>query len=541
MATFEIQGPDGRTYEIEAPSQEAAIAAFQQFQGSQPQPVSTSEDVGRGFLGGAISGVGALLDLPSIIGRAPMQLSDRFLGTNMLEGISAPTPFVEALGEVAPSIEQAAGYDPQTIAGGYAQTAGEFLPGAVFTPGGPLARLGLGVVAPAIGSETAGLAAEGLGMGETAQGIARLAGAVAAPVAAERGLRALVSPTGGTSPVRVAAAETLRQADVPITAGQQSGSGILRRLEGAEAPSEEQLEALTRAALRTIGAEGTRATDDVLNAASNRIGGVFDDVTQNLSVQVDPQRINDFATAASTYRQLAPTEGRAPIIDDIFRSLNAGRNITGNQIMTWRSNLSRLTRSNDTATRTAAVEALEVVDNIIEDSLAIAGRSDDVARINTARQQWRDFLAIQRAAGQGGEMAAEGLLTPGGLRIGVQGQNLGQYVRGNRGDLGDITRAAQSVMASSPTVLPGGVRAVEGAGRAITTGLGTAVGGAAGAPLVGGAIGFALPEISRAAITSAPLQSYLRNQLAAPYAARLSPAQRMMLYGPAALSAPNQQ
>lgn len=33
METYEIEGPDGRVYEIQAPSQEAAIAAFQSFQG----------------------------------------------------------------------------------------------------------------------------------------------------------------------------------------------------------------------------------------------------------------------------------------------------------------------------------------------------------------------------------------------------------------------------------------------------------------------------------------------------------------------------
>lgn len=32
MATFEIEGPDGRIYEVEAPSREAALSAFQQFQ-----------------------------------------------------------------------------------------------------------------------------------------------------------------------------------------------------------------------------------------------------------------------------------------------------------------------------------------------------------------------------------------------------------------------------------------------------------------------------------------------------------------------------
>ena len=36
MATFELQGPDGKTYEVEAPDMNAAVAAFSKMQGPQP-------------------------------------------------------------------------------------------------------------------------------------------------------------------------------------------------------------------------------------------------------------------------------------------------------------------------------------------------------------------------------------------------------------------------------------------------------------------------------------------------------------------------
>lgn len=527
MATFEIEGPDGRTYEIEAPSQDAAIAAFQQFQGSQPQPVSTSEDVGRSFLGGAIQGAGAILDLPSQAGRLMGRGIERLTGADL--DMDRPMPgFVETLAQDMPAIGQAAAYEPQTVAGGYAQTAGEFLPGAIATPGGPLARLGYGVLAPAVASETAGLAAEGLGAGETGQAVARLAGAVVAPAATERAIRGLISPMAGTAAPRVQAAETLRQAGVPVTAGQQSGSRALRVLEDTAAPSEEQLEALTQAALRTIGSNATRATDDVLNTARTRIGGVFDDVTQNLTVDVQPFRVAQVQRAADTYRQLAPTANQAPVIDDIATALSGATTPSARQLMTWRSRLSRLTRTPDAATRDAAVEALEAVDDIIADSLRAAGRDADVSALAQARRQWRDYLAIERAAGQGSATAAEGLLTPGALRMGVQGQSRSQYVRGQRGDLGDITRASQSVLATAPTVMPGGVRVVEGAGRAALAGAGGVLGNAPGA-----ALGFFAPEIARVAVMSSPAQAYLRNQLVGPAVSRLTPAQRALIYGPA--------
>ena len=497
------------------------------------EPVSTAEDVGRGFMGGALTGAGAILDLPTMIGRLPMQLSDRFLGTDMLADVPAPTPFIESVGEVAPSVQTAAEYDPQTVLGGYAQQTAEMLPG-LLTPGGLAARIGYGVLAPAIGSETAGNIAEVLGAGETGQMVAEVAGAVASPAAAERALRRLISPMAGTAAPRVAAAERLREAGVPVTAGQETGSSMLRRLEDTGTPSEGQLESLTQAALRAIGSDANRATDDVLNAARNRIGSVFDDVASGVNVTPTQGAAQRFASIANVYRQTAPTVSRAPIVDNIADAIQEAarqnRKISADVVMSWRSSLSRLTRTPDVATRETALEALEAVDDILANSLNMAGKSNDVLRLSQARRQWRDYLAIERAAGQAGETAAEGLLTPGALRGAVQAQNRGQYVRGHRGDLGDITRAAQTVLGTAPMTLPFGGRVIEGAGRAAMAGIGGTLGNIPGA-----ALGFFAPEIGRAAVMSRPAQAYLRNQqLVGPSPSRLTAAQRAILYGPGA-------
>ena len=66
-------------------------------------------------------------------------------------------------------------YQPKTIVGDYAQTTGEFLPGALLMPGGGLARSALRYgVLPALTSETAGQ----LTKGTAAESWARLAGAI---------------------------------------------------------------------------------------------------------------------------------------------------------------------------------------------------------------------------------------------------------------------------------------------------------------------------------------------------------------------------
>lgn len=509
---------------VEFPDVETA----QQFMASRQQPqVGTGEDIGRSLLGGAISGVGAILDLPSQAGRLMGRGIERLTGIDV--GPIPPMPsFVESVSEVAPSIGRAAAYEPQTMAGEYAQTAGEFIPGAIATPGGPLARLGYGVVAPALASETAGQVAQSLGAGETGEAVARLAGAVAGPVAAERGLRGLISPMAGAmDDTALRAAETLRTQGVPVTAGQQTDSQTIRAIEGTLAPTTDQLEDFSRAALRTIGAEGSRASDDVLNAARTRIGGVFDDVTRNLDVDVQPYRARQLRDIASEYREIAADTAVSPLIGNIAESVSSARP-SPQQLMTWRTRLSRLTQSSDAATRQSAVDALEAVDDIISDSLRAAGRDADISALNTARRQWRDYLAIERAATGAAGRGSGGLITPEALGGAVIQQSRRQYATGGRGELGDLTRAGDRLLRQAPSVSAGGVRAIEGGGRAVATGAGSLLGG-----VPGGAIGFLAPELAGMAVRSAPIQAYLRNQLVGPAVSRLTPAQRALIYGPA--------
>lgn len=181
----------------------------------------------------------------------------------------------------------------------------------------------------------------------------------------------------------------------------------------------------------------------------------------------------------------------------------------------------------------AASEVLEEIDEVISQSLMATGRVDDVARLREARRQYRDYLAIERAATTAGAEMAGGLLTPNALRAGVQGQSPSAYVRGLRGDLGDITRAAQSVLKPLPSVLTGGGRALEQGGRAAMSVAGTYMGG----PLLGLA-GLLAPEVAGALARTRPAQAYLRNQLTSPQSI-LTPAQRAMIAAPSAVNQAN--
>lgn len=416
-------------------------------------------------------------------------------------------------------------YKGQTTAGQYAGTVGEFLPGAALFGGMNPASLAKYGVAPGLASEAAGQATEGTSW----EGAARLAGALAGgvlPDLAVKGARALLSPYGGADPERLKLANVLDDFGVPISAGQRVGNEALRRKEGltgaGQALNDTQREAFTAAALKTAGIEAKRATAEVLDDAARRIGAVFDDVTRGVDVTPDAQSMTALSEAVSTYKSLAPTGNQAPLVSNIFKDVvkayRGGNAIPASTVNTWRSSLSKLTASADAATREAAVRALETVDDMLTASLNAAGRAEDVARLATARGQWRNFLAIQKAATGAGEGAAAGLLSPAQLRSAVVQQGRGAYARGNRGDLGDLARAGVGVMDSLPNSgTPAGIRAMIPGGSlsaALGAGLGSGMGpwGAA----VGAGLGLAVPGITGAIRMSGPMQAYLANQLANP-------------------------
>jgi hypothetical protein len=253
---------------------------------------------------------------------------------------------------------------------------------------------------------------------------------------------------------------------------------------------------------------------------------VFDDVTRGVDVTPEPASLTALSEAVSTYKSLAPTGNQAPLVSNIFKDVTkafrGGNPISAATVNTWRSGLSKLTTSADAATREAATMALETVDDMLTASLNAAGRAEDVARLATARGQWRNFLAIQKAATGAGEGAAAGLLSPAQLRSAVVQQGRSSYARGNRGDLGDLARAGVGVMdrlpdpgtaASAFSRLPGGLPgllAAGGASGAASAGVGTLGILAAG---IGAA---ALPGIAGAVRMSGPMQAYLANQMANP-------------------------
>jgi hypothetical protein len=240
-------------------------------------------------------------------------------------------------------------------------------------------------------------------------------------------------------------------------------------------------------------------------------------MSNKLSLLVNFVGVDKMSGALREYRQLAPRDAAPPLFENINARLvdafRSGVPIRADVIHTWRSSASKLTRSPDAATRESG-------------ALTAAGRADDVARLTVARGEYRNLLAIEKAASGAGENAAAGLLSPSAVRNAVAVQGRAAYATGRRGEIADIARAGEAIMKPLPNSgtaqnlaamgVPVGIGASAGAA------VGSAVGGAPGAA-IGAIAGGALSPAYRAARMTPVAQSWLSNQAVGPGGPVLDP------------------
>lgn len=148
--------------------------------------ISTTEDVLRSLGSGMVRGAIGLAETPEMAGRA-IKRGYQEIKQKLGGEVEQETPiFDTATGRMLREATTLEEYQPQTTAGKYAGTVGEFLPAAIGGPAGLARRAGVAVTA-GVGSEAAGQATEGTAL----EPYARIAGAVVAPYARNKTLSAL--------------------------------------------------------------------------------------------------------------------------------------------------------------------------------------------------------------------------------------------------------------------------------------------------------------------------------------------------------------
>lgn len=246
-----------------------------------------------------------------------------------------------------------------------------------------------------------------------------------------------------------AAAKVLMNAGVPLDAAQRSGSKTAQVLKRAVADNplsssgaadfqQKQGAAFTRAVLKTIGEDADAATGDVMGAAKDRIGQVFDDIATRNPVKYDAALHKDIADLATqAHKELPPDAYKvvANQIEDVFtKAQEGGGLIDGKAYQNLRSSLGRVEQTPGALGHWAG-ELRSTIDDALKRSVG----PDDLAALKQARTQYRRMKQIEGAIDKEGG----GVISPSKLAnsLGTKA-NRSSSVYG-RGDL-DLVKLAQA-------------------------------------------------------------------------------------------------
>ena len=453
---------------------------------------------------------------------------------SLISGVPRNQVLSEMRGDAKAAQEQNPGsYLTGQIGGGLAQ--GIATGGAGF--GTSAARAGSGLGKVALGSAMDGALyggaygggsadgdladrAKGGGVGAITGGL--VGGAMPVVVAgASKAVRKAVSPFTANAE-RTAAAQALRAEGVPVTAGQVTGNRRLRfaeaELGGRKAADlmDAQGEAFSKAVLKRAGINASKATPEVIDNAFDQIGKRFDSLAAKSKMRPDQQMITELRDVVNQYGQITPESMRSPIVEnvvnDIVTAVRGGKPLPG---QTYQNLTSRLARAARGATNPDLKQTLygmrEALDGAMERSLP----KGQAAAWRTARNQYRNLLAVERAATRAGEASAEGIISPANIRNAIVNQGRRAYARG-QGDFADLARAGSMLLSPLPSSGTSErllARSLVNAPAAIGGILGGTAGNIPGG-IAGMAAGAALPRVAGSALLSRPVQAYLANQAA---------------------------
>ena len=516
-----------KRYDVEASSEQAAISAAQQY--ARSQRVGTMEDVGRSALGGLPLAAADVLGSAGTA-REVMAPTERAAGLPMgsvFGAIPMIGPALQQLMGAAPSGQQLersareAGlvYEPQTALGDIAQQGVRFGAASAATPiGGTALGRGLMGMLSGTSSETAGQIAELYGASPKQADITRMATAVGVPLAAELGLSRLRSSLVGEPEAyslgseRASAVRALEDFGVTgMTAGQRIGAPSLIMAEGAESTGNQLRREINAAAIKMTGSDAPRPTSGAMLERKQALGGVFQE-----AADLNPIPVRANATAAqqalAEFDQLSEAARRPQVFDDIAKALDEasvfGEPISGQAIQDWRAKLD--TFSSAATPSGASVRVAELFDDILDELIMQGAQGTNLYdRLVAARPLYRNFRTLTRALNRSG--SSGGLVTPENLASAVRARE-GEvaWATGQLTDLGRLAKAAEEVTKSLPTVEAGAKRNVAIAGGLGSLGL---IGSAATMdikPLAAAALAASVPPVSRAAIRSGPMQTYLQ-------------------------------
>jgi hypothetical protein len=257
-----VRGEDGTVYALPEDAYRGATRPGDVTleSGLVQRPQSPASDIAQSLGAGLIQGVTSTVGMPGdirdlsvrgVVGLRNMLSREEDLSPEAaIQAAQSARPMLTG-GQIDTAVQDQFGeyYQPQTTAGEYARTIGQFAPGAA-APGGPLARIA-SVLAPALTSETAGQLTEG----RPEEGAARVIGGLLGGV-----------PVGVTQMVRSGPQNVIRNAAKGVTEQNLADATRLRTEAERLGIALTQAEALQQV---TGGATGLGRVQRVVEGSSN--------------------------------------------------------------------------------------------------------------------------------------------------------------------------------------------------------------------------------------------------------------------------------
>lgn len=420
----------------------------------------------------------------------------------------APNPI--GIGPIQQQVESAVpgsvDYTPNSFSGKVLQT------GASFAVGSPVKGLVRGALLPAAAYETADKV---LPEGKFKEA-AKIGSAILAPSLLKGGAKLTTLPI---SAERARLAEIAGKEGVPLSAGQKTGSKMLRYAESelggsrAKGFNEEQQIAFNRAALQRVGHQADHLTPEVMNEVADETDRIYRGLEKRNVLNPDSKMASDLGEALRNYNSRTTASTRVPRVQEVIADIvtRGNANVPGEAYQNIRSQLERDARQIQHADPLLAQTYRGIrgaLDDAMERTIAKSNPAD-LGAWRAARRRYRNQIVLESAMTGAAEDIAMGNITPAKLAQATKQKHGGtNWLRGE-GDFADLSRMGQGLLkplADSGT-----------ASRLAVRGLGGIAGYNSGddlpTSLAGAFAGMMGPKILGRAILSRPGRALLGNQL----------------------------
>ncbi len=365
--------------------------------------------------------------------------------------------------EIQKKVEGVTGefYEPKTREGRYTNATIKTLanPTTYLGPGGLPMKLATGVTS-AVGGELGGE------LGDTK---GRIAGALlgsVVPGVARRGVTMFPATSRHTELVG-----NLEDKGVTsLTAGDRTGSPVLRALESkigntpgtgfaADRIAGEGEKQFTQATMRDLGETGM-ATKAELQAAKDRIGGTFEEMSGRNLMLADMKMVDDLAKAETLYARVLDANQK-PIFDKLLTDIvdkAAGGGMTGAEYQIARSQLGSKARGLQ-VTDPEGAKAFKGLQKALDDAMERGLSDADKTAWRAARDQYGRLKDVEGAVAKEGPGLVEGVIDPVALNRSISsGKDASAAARGQlpysklaEAGAGVMTRPGRAAI-SSPTL-----------------------------------------------------------------------------------------